>query len=34
VCPVEAIFEEAAVPEKWKHFTQIDADWFKNKKGG
>jgi hypothetical protein len=30
---VEAIFEEAAVPEKWKHFIQIDADWYKKKKG-
>ena len=33
VCPVEAIFEEAATPEKWKQFIQIDADWFKKKKG-
>ena len=33
VCPVEAIFEEAAVPDKWKHFIKIDADWFKAKKG-
>ena len=33
VCPVEAIFEEAATPEKWKQFIQIDADYFKNKKG-
>ena len=32
VCPVEAIFEEAAAPDKWKHFVQIDADWFKNRK--
>jgi NAD-dependent dihydropyrimidine dehydrogenase PreA subunit len=32
VCPVEAIFEEAAAPDKWKHFIQIDADWFKNRK--
>jgi len=31
VCPVEAIFEEAAVPDKWKQFTQIDADWYKNR---
>ena len=31
VCPVEAIFEEAATPEKWKQFIQIDADWFKEK---
>ena len=33
VCPVEAIFEEAATPDKWKQFIQIDADWFKKKKG-
>lgn len=33
VCPVEAIFEEAAVPDKWKHFIQIDADWYKKRKG-
>jgi NAD-dependent dihydropyrimidine dehydrogenase PreA subunit len=33
VCPVEAIFEEAAVPDKWKHFIKIDADWYKAKKG-
>ena len=30
VCPVTAIFEESAVPEEWKHYTQINADWFKN----
>jgi ferredoxin len=28
-CPVEAIFEADAVPEKWKRFTQINADYFK-----
>lgn len=27
-CPVEAIFEESALPEEWKHFTQINADYF------
>ena len=32
-CPVEAIFEEAATPDKWKQFIQIDADWYKAKKG-
>jgi ferredoxin len=32
VCPVEAIFEETATPEKWKNYTQINADWYKNKK--
>ena len=28
-CPVQAIFEEEAVPEKWKHFTEINAAYFK-----
>jgi NAD-dependent dihydropyrimidine dehydrogenase PreA subunit len=27
-CPVEAIFEGDAVPDKWKHFTQKNADYF------
>ena len=27
-CPVEAIFMDEDVPEKWKHFTQINADYF------
>ena len=27
-CPVEAIFEEDAVPEEWKKFTKINYDWF------
>ncbi|HVF10147.1 MAG TPA: ferredoxin family protein [Abditibacteriaceae bacterium] len=27
-CPVEAIFEEAAVPAEWKHYTQLNADFF------
>ena len=27
-CPVEAIFEESAVPDEWKHFTKINADYF------
>ena len=27
-CPVTAIFEESAVPEEWKHFTKINADFF------
>lgn len=32
VCPVEAIFEEATIPDKWKHFIRIEADWYKNRK--
>ena len=31
-CPVEAIFAEAEVPEKWQHFTQVNADYFKDKR--
>ena len=27
-CPVEAIFEEDAVPEEWKSFIKINYDWF------
>ena len=32
VCPVDAIFPEAELPEKWQHYTQINADYFKGKK--
>lgn len=32
VCPVEAIFIEGEVPGKWKHFTRINADYFKDSK--
>ena len=28
-CPVQAIFPQDLVPEQWKHFTQINADWYK-----
>lgn len=27
-CPVEAIFEESALPAEWKHYTKINADYF------
>lgn len=30
-CPVSAIFEESAVPAQWREYTQINADWFKDK---
>ena len=30
-CPVTAIFTEETIPEKWKHFQQINADWYKNR---
>ena len=28
VCPVSAIFTSDDLPEKWAHFTQINADWY------
>ena len=31
VCPVEAIFEEEAVPDKWKEYTAKNAAYFENK---
>lgn len=31
VCPMEAIFEEDEVPEKWKDYIQINADHYKEK---
>jgi len=27
-CPVDAIFDEAELPEKWAHYTKINAEWF------
>lgn len=30
-CPVEAIFEEEYVPDKWKAQIQINADYYKQK---
>jgi ferredoxin len=28
-CPVEAIFPEEEVPEKWKQFIQVNYDYWK-----
>jgi ferredoxin len=28
-CPVTAIFTEETIPEKWKHYLQVNADWYK-----
>jgi hypothetical protein len=28
-CPVEAIFPEAEVPEKWKSFIPVNYDYYK-----
>jgi NAD-dependent dihydropyrimidine dehydrogenase PreA subunit len=30
VCPVSAIFVCEDLPEKWAHFTQINAGWYAN----
>jgi ferredoxin len=30
-CPVEAIFEEDAVPDDQKDYIQKNADWYKNR---
>jgi ferredoxin len=30
-CPVKAIFTEDDVPEQWKQYIQINADWYKAK---
>ena len=27
-CPVGAIFEDSALPEQWKHFQNINAQFF------
>ena len=32
VCPVQAIFPQEELPEKWAHFTKIEADWYQKKK--
>ena len=32
VCPVQAIFPVEELPEKWAHFTKIDADWYATRK--
>jgi ferredoxin len=32
VCPVQAIFPAEEVPDKWKHFTQGEVDWYAKRK--
>jgi ferredoxin len=31
-CPVNAIFPEEKVPDRWKQYVQINADYFKRVK--
>ena len=28
-CPVEAIYADSNVPDKWKNYTAINAEWYK-----
>ena len=28
-CPVEAIFADSDIPEKWKNYIEINAEWYK-----
>jgi ferredoxin len=28
VCPVDAIYYDAEVPQEWKHYLKINADYF------
>ncbi len=30
-CPVSAIFAEDDVPDNWKAYTEVNANWFKDK---
>jgi NAD-dependent dihydropyrimidine dehydrogenase PreA subunit len=32
-CPVTAIFTEDDVPDNWKEYTQLNANWYKDKDG-
>jgi ferredoxin len=32
VCPVDAIFPADKVPDKWKHYIKINADYFLGRK--
>jgi NAD-dependent dihydropyrimidine dehydrogenase PreA subunit len=31
-CPVNAIFEASAVPEEWRHYSKINANFFKSER--
>jgi len=28
-CPVQAIFPEEDLPEEWREYIQLNADWYK-----
>lgn len=31
MCPVQAIFEEDEIPEKWEHYIEINAEFYRNR---
>jgi hypothetical protein len=31
-CPVDAIFDEPDLPEKWASLKKVNADWYAQKK--
>lgn len=31
VCPVTAIYHEDSVPDQWRSYVQLNADWFRHK---
>ena len=32
VCPVQAIFPLEELPDKWKHYAPIEAEWYAKRK--
>lgn len=30
-CPVDAIFAEDQVPDEWRHFTEVNANYFRSR---
>lgn len=28
VCPVDAIYEKSSLPEKWKHYAEVNKEYF------
>lgn len=33
VCPVEAVFHEDDLPERWAHYTSVNAEYFASRSG-
>jgi NAD-dependent dihydropyrimidine dehydrogenase PreA subunit len=31
VCPVGAIFAEEDLPDQWRHYAQVNRDWYLNR---